>query len=77
MVDNCEEEEVLKSTLLHVRRAVFLLAAAERLPKTLPKKHTYAPNMNSEKQCKFKSTKAKRTASQPKLSKPSLEQIVV
>ena len=42
----------------------------------LPKKRTYAPHMNSEKQCKFKSTKAKRTASQPKLSKPSLEQIV-
>ena len=37
MVEKCEEEEVLKSTLLHVRRAVFQLATAEKLPKTLPK----------------------------------------
>lgn len=70
------EEEILRAALIHVKAATSVLTSMKKFPcNRLPAKRLYPANINSEKQCKFFSTKKKSRLSMS-LSKPSYNTIV-
>ena len=76
LVQQCMDEDILKTALAQVKATVSVIQSRQKFHNsTLQEKHLYPPNANCERQRKFLSTKKKRGSSVTTMTKPSLEDI--
>ena len=78
-VDKCDQVEALHVAYKHVNAAAIMLFAVSKTKSTtqtnLLRKCAYAPNVKSQSQPKFFSTKKKRLTTSTILSKPTPQQL--